>query len=50
MDGMANPGERSINIVKENKPKVLAGLGQKGSNSRRAAKPSNHRDILVAFS
>jgi len=28
---MANPGERSINIVKENKPKVLAGLGQKGT-------------------
>jgi hypothetical protein len=27
---MANPGERSINIVKENKPKVLEGLGQKG--------------------
>jgi hypothetical protein len=31
MDGMANSGERSINIVKENKPKVLAGLGQKGT-------------------
>jgi len=31
MDGMANPGERSINIVNENKPKVLAGLGQKGT-------------------
>jgi hypothetical protein len=28
---MANPGERSINIVRENKPKVLAGLGQKGT-------------------
>ena len=28
---MANPGERSINIVKANKPKVLAGLGQKGT-------------------
>ena len=28
---MANPGERSINIVKENKPKVLEGLGQKGT-------------------
>jgi hypothetical protein len=28
---MANPGERSINIVTENKPKVLAGLGQKGT-------------------
>ena len=27
---MANPGERSINIVKDNKPKVLAGLSQKG--------------------
>ena len=31
MDGRANPGERSINIVTENKPKVLAGLGQKGT-------------------
>jgi hypothetical protein len=31
MDGMANPGERSINIVRENKPKVLEGLGQKGT-------------------
>src|SRR2546422_6954995 len=31
MDGMANPGERSINIVKENKPKVLEGLSQKGT-------------------
>ncbi len=28
---MANPGERSINIVKENKPKVLPGLSQKGN-------------------
>jgi len=31
MDGMANPGERSINIVKDTKPKVLAGLSQKGT-------------------
>ena len=28
---MANPGERSINIVRENKPKVLEGLSQKGT-------------------
>ena len=28
---MANPGERSINIVTENKPKVLPGLSQKGT-------------------
>jgi hypothetical protein len=31
MDGMANPGERSINIVIDNKPKVLEGLRQKGT-------------------
>ena len=31
MDGRANSGERSINIVTENKPKVLAGLSQKGT-------------------
>ena len=31
MDGMANPGERSINIVTANKPKMLAGLSQKGT-------------------
>ena len=31
MDGRANPGERSINIVTENKPKVLEGLSQKGT-------------------
>ena len=30
MDGRANPGERLINIVKDNKPKVLEGLSQKG--------------------
>jgi hypothetical protein len=31
-EGMANPGEPSINVVKTNKPKVLRtqGLGQKG--------------------
>ena len=28
---MANPGERLINIVTANKPKVLEGLGQKGT-------------------
>jgi hypothetical protein len=28
---MATPGERSINIVRENKPKVLEGLGQNGT-------------------
>ena len=31
MDGMANPGERAINIVIDNKPKVLEGLSQKGT-------------------
>ena len=33
MDGMANPGERSINIVIANKPKVLQGLSQKGTGA-----------------
>jgi len=28
---MANLGERSVNIVTENKPKVLEGLSQKGT-------------------
>jgi hypothetical protein len=28
---MANPGERSINIVTENRPKMLPGLSQKGT-------------------
>ena len=31
MDGRANPGERLINIVTENKPKMLLGLSQKGT-------------------
>ena len=31
MDGRATPGERLINIVKENKPKMLPGLSQKGT-------------------
>jgi hypothetical protein len=31
MDGRANPGERLINIVTKNKPKVLEGLSQKGT-------------------
>ena len=30
---MANLGERSINIVTENKPKVLLGLSQKGTGA-----------------
>ena len=30
MDGMANPGERWINIVTDNKPKVLQGWSHKG--------------------
>jgi hypothetical protein len=33
MDGMANPGERSINIVTDNKPKVLEGLSHKGTGA-----------------
>ena len=39
MDGMANPGERSINIVIDNKPKVLEGLSQKGHCSGYKASP-----------
>ena len=30
---MANTGERSINIVSDNKPKMLKGLSQKGQRS-----------------
>ena len=30
MDGRANPGERLINTVTHNKPKMLEGLSQKG--------------------
>jgi hypothetical protein len=33
MDGRANPGERVINIVTDNQPKVLEGLGQKGTGA-----------------
>src|SRR5712691_10797308 len=31
MDGMVNPCERSINVVKGNKPKMLRGLSHKGT-------------------
>ena len=31
MGGMANTCERSINIVSQNKPKVLLGLSQSGN-------------------
>ena len=31
MDGMVHTGERSINVVKIAKPKMLTGLGQKGT-------------------
>ena len=30
---MANPGERSLNIVTANKPKGLEGLGHKGTGA-----------------
>ena len=30
MDGMVNPCELLINVVKKNKPKMLTGLTQKG--------------------
>jgi hypothetical protein len=33
MDGRAPPGERSINIVRENTPKVLEGWGQQGTGA-----------------
>ena len=36
---MANPGERSINIVIDNKPKVLAGLSQKGPGAGKRILP-----------
>ena len=31
MDGMVNPGELLINVVTSSKPKMLRGLGQKGT-------------------
>ena len=34
MDGMVNICERSINVVKGDKPKMLTGLSQKGHCSR----------------
>jgi len=40
MDGMANPGERSINIVKENQAKGAGRLGPKGHCS-------GHKDFPV---
>ena len=36
---MANPGERSIHIVTENKPKVLPGLSQKGTGAGTTTPP-----------
>ena len=31
MDGMVNTGERLLNVVTSGKPKMLTGLGQKGT-------------------
>ena len=31
MEGMVNTGELSINVVMSNEPKMLPGLGQKGT-------------------
>ena len=39
MDGMATPGERSIHIVTDNKPKVRAGLGQQGPGAGTRTSP-----------
>ena len=33
MDGMVNTGELSINVVTRGKPKMLRGLGQKGTGA-----------------
>ncbi len=33
MDGRVNTGELSINVVTTNKPKMLRGLGQKGTGA-----------------
>jgi hypothetical protein len=33
MDGTVNTCERSINVVKSNKPKMLTGLGQHGTGA-----------------
>ncbi len=46
MDGRANPGERSINIVIDNKPKVLAGLSQQGTGRAKVSpKPWDWRSL-----
>ena len=51
---MVNPGEASVNVVTENKPKVLIGLGQKGtwsgpgapnSSGADGAPPAKRRDL-----
>ena len=40
MDGMANPGELLINVVRTSKPKALRGLNQKVSGPVQGYSPS----------
>ena len=39
MDGMVNPGALSINVVIQDKPKVLQGLSQKGTGAGTGFRP-----------
>ena len=43
---MVNPGEASLNVVTKDKPKMLTGLGQKGTWSGSEAPNSSDADVV----